>query len=48
MNEEILEHIHDAMQQLEHISVEDVPEHLQNEFNDIQSALINLSIDLDN
>lgn len=48
MNEEVLEHVYDALQEFEHINVEDVPEHLQDKVVDIHSALMNLSIELDN
>lgn len=48
MNEEVLEHVYDAMQEFEHIVVEDVPEHLQEKVIAIHTALMTLSIELEN
>ena len=47
MNEEILEHVYDAMQEFERIVVEEVPEHLQDKVIAIHAALMTLSIELE-
>lgn len=47
MNEEVLEHVNDALQEFEHINVEEVPEHLQETVIAIHSAMMSLSVELE-
>lgn len=47
MNEDVLEHIHDALQELENVYLEDIPLHLQDDFTQAHSLLMHLSVALD-